>query len=400
MTDHGKTLMSKRIVLPLICSVGHILFAQTIPTELRITNETAPPGGMAQIKVQLTSPQPISSGDMEVSFSDMSFNSIDGLALFNATGDVVGAAVVKSGKVSLRFYSPNGTFGSTVDYPLLVATAAVPANAIPGQKFPVNLGSESWWQSQLGLLNTSVLPGSITVGGSLSVTNIVPGGGILPAGGTFNIVGLGFSPKTQVSLKGVSINSIRYINPGLIQVSVKNALIMDGLAITVTNPDKSTNTYNSYLRGMPVGQSTVTLLARTSPIFSVNTGIVGTLPSTISPQVNPDYFTALALQNPNPAAAAVTVESHSASGTVTGSVQIPLPAYSRISREVSELFGYTLGTGEYLQVTSDQKIQMLGLLGNAVTESVQPVAFLGLTTPTTLDPGIRGGGTGGGKPKP
>ena len=38
--------------------------AQVLPTTIRVSSETAPPGGMAQMKVLLTSPMPISSGGM------------------------------------------------------------------------------------------------------------------------------------------------------------------------------------------------------------------------------------------------------------------------------------------------------------------------------------------------
>ena len=63
----------------------------TGPLTVRISSETAPPNGVAQMKLLLTAPKPISTG-----FADMGFDSssidILGIALFNNTGDVSGAA--------------------------------------------------------------------------------------------------------------------------------------------------------------------------------------------------------------------------------------------------------------------------------------------------------------------
>src|SRR3954469_3119833 len=97
------------------------LVAQVAPTTIRVTDEVAPSGGMAQVKVLLTSPKPITTGNMWMDFSSGFYDSIDGIALFSPTGDVVGAAVVHSGRLNVRVSSPKGTFGTTTDYPLLTA---------------------------------------------------------------------------------------------------------------------------------------------------------------------------------------------------------------------------------------------------------------------------------------
>jgi hypothetical protein len=122
----------------------------------------------------------------------------------------------------------------------------------------------------------------------------------------------------------------------------------------------------------------------------------GVLPSTISPLVNADYFTAVALQNPGAAEAVVTVESHAAGGTT-----VALPSGGRLTREVSELLGSVLPTGSYVRIVSAQAVQALGLLGNDKTGTVIPVAIVVLNAPaaaaTPVD-GISNGG-GGGKGK-
>src|SRR5882724_10955463 len=111
--------MKHLIVSGSLCCAWAI--AQTTPTTLRVTNEIAPPGGMAQIKVLLTSPMPITSGNMAFDFSSFGFDDISGIALFS--GDAVGAAVVNHGRLNVTFASPGGTLGTNADYPLLtVAT--------------------------------------------------------------------------------------------------------------------------------------------------------------------------------------------------------------------------------------------------------------------------------------
>jgi hypothetical protein len=333
--------------------------------------------------------------------SAVDFASIDGIALFNAAGDVNGAAVVTGANVDLKFTSPNGTFGATLDYPIMTVALSLKSTAQNGQAFPVALNpSASFWQNLLGLpIAVELKPGGITIGGSISITNVVPGGGILPAGGTFRILGMGFSPKTSVQIGPLKASSIQYVNPSEIRVTVKDGGPLDGTKIQVTNPDKSSDTYYSYLRGVPVGTSARALLSRTVPAFSVRTMFEAVLPSTISPQVNADYFTAIAVQNPSAADAVVTLESHDAADSITGSTIFTLPSGGRLTREVSELLGAVLPTGSYLRVRSTQAVQMMGLLGNDRTGVVLPLAMVVVSAPPpppAPDPGVSNGGGGGG----
>ena len=232
----------------------------------------------------------------------------------------------------------------------------------------------SFWQDLLGPVAVSLVPGSITVGGSVSITNVLPGGGTIPAGGTFSVLGMGFSPKTKISVRGLNASSIQYVSPTQFQVTVREAGVLDGTLIQAINPDNSTDTYYSYMRGVPMGTSAQPLLADTVPVFSLLTATEAVLPSTISPQVNPDYFTGIALQNPSPATASVTVEARSGAGALLGSTVVTIPNGYRFSREASEIFGSSLPSGAYMHVISSQPVQVLGLLGNEKTGVVLPIA--------------------------
>src|SRR5689334_20555690 len=111
-----KTLHCSLLVIPTALAA----FGQAPPT-VRIPDEIAPPGGIAQIKVQVTSPMPILTGFADFDLSQVSFASVDGINLFNPNGDVAGAAVINGTTLGVRFISPQGTFGTNVDYPLLTA---------------------------------------------------------------------------------------------------------------------------------------------------------------------------------------------------------------------------------------------------------------------------------------
>lgn len=358
--------------LSIAVSAAAVLFAQT-PTTIRVSSETAPAGGMTQVKVLSTSPQPITGGG--VTF-DGALSTADGISLFSSTGDVFGAAVQNGKSVNVRFVSPKGTFGTDTDYPIMVVTFGVGPSVYNGEIFPVSLGSSTWWQSSLGLIGgVELKSGTITIGGSVSITNVVPGGGSLPAGGTFHILGMGFSPKTQVQLRGVQQSAITYINPGDIIVALKNAATMDGAMIGVKTPDGSSDTYYSYLRGVPVGRSADPLIASATPILSTLTTTIADSGPIVLPQFNSPYVFGLAIQNPGAATAAITLELHSASGPSTGALTLTLAPGMRISRALSEWFGVPVPSGASVRLRSSTPVQALGMLGNYSDGTVAPVGL-------------------------
>jgi hypothetical protein len=273
---------------------------------------------------------------------------------------------------------------------------------VPGQVFPINLDpTASIWQTLLGsTFPIEVQQGSIAVGGSVSITDVVPGGGSLPAGAIFSVFGVGFTPNTKLVIRGLNVQSIAYVSPTEFRVTVKAAGVLDGVMFLAQNPDKSSDTYYSYMRGVSMGVSTRSLLAKTVPVFSILTATEAALPSTISPQLNPDYFTAIALQNPSPATAVVTIEARSGAGALLGSTTVSLPNHSRFTREASELFGFTLPTGAYMHMLSTQPVQVEGLLGRDSTRVVLPLAatiLAGPPAPVAPAPTPSGGGGGGKK---
>ena len=339
------------------------IFAQTAPVTVRLSSETAPPGGIAQVKVLLTAPKPITTGDVSMDFSSDTIDSIWGIAVFSDTGDVGGTAVINGGRVNVRFTSPQGTFGTNTAYPLVTFAMHISPNARPGSHVILTLDAASWIADLYGAsVPIEIKPSTVTVGGTVNITNVVPGGGSMPAGAILSVRGMGFSRNTKIRMDGVGIDSMRVVSPTEMQVKIKDAATLDGTMFQVENPDKSMDKYYSYLRGVPVGSSATPLLAATVPLFSTRTSAAA--PLTVSALDDTNTFTGIALQNPNSVDVTVTV----------GQSQLTLHPGERISRTLAELTGAVPTIGA-VQITASQPIQMLGLIGNISQRTVQPVSL-------------------------
>ncbi|HEY3838472.1 MAG TPA: hypothetical protein VGL72_17955, partial [Bryobacteraceae bacterium] len=220
--------MTIRWIAGLVCAAGGTLLAQggsggpgpsgggsNSPKQvvLFIPNETAPPGGLAQMKFMVTEPTPISSGSTTMYCDAAVFDDVWGIELFNPTGDLNGMALVNGSQVKIRYITSSGAQGT--DYPIMTIALHVRPDAVPGAKTLFSLDPSSTWI--LGLLGTATLkpqpPATVTVGGSVSITNVSPGGGILPPGTIVSIYGLGFQARTQVQLNAIKASSIQIVSP-------------------------------------------------------------------------------------------------------------------------------------------------------------------------------------------
>ena len=341
---------------------------------LHIPNETAPPGGVAQMKLMVTAPTPISSGGPRLAF-DGTFDDVLGIELFNPSGDVNGAAVINGSQVSVFYTTSSGAQGT--DYPIMTIALHVRPDATPGTQAQFSLDPSSTWM--LGLLGPATLkpmtPAVVTVGGTISITNVVPGGGVLPAGAIVNIQGIGFQPNTQIQLSAIKASSIAVVSPNEIQVTLAEATNMTGQKIQVVNPDGSQDTYFSYLRGIPLVRSARPRLQSTVPIFSSVThskavfGAFGTLP--------PSQFSGVAIQNPGTVAADVTVSLCSAQNAVLGYSTITVPPGYRLMEETSELTGGVAPPfGSYLVVSSSAPVQTFGFIADGSQSTLSPFAAI------------------------
>jgi len=324
------------------------------------------------MKLLVTEPTPITSGGPRVVVP--SGASLIGTELFNPNGDVSGVAMTTGSMVSISSITSSGTQGS--DYPIMTLSFQMAPNISSGTKLAFSLDPSSTWT--LGLLGTATVkplpPATITVAGSISITNVVPGGGLLPAGTVVSVQGMGFQPATQVQLSNIKASSISVISPQEIQITLAEPTQMTGKKIQVTNPDGSQDTYFSYMRGTPLGESSRPLLTSAVPIFSTVTHSQAVFAAAASLTLT--EFTGVAVQNPNLAPATATFTLFSSADASLGSSTVIIPSGYRMMRDMSELTGVVPPPGSYLVVSSDLPVQTFGFLGDTVTGTVVPYVAL------------------------
>jgi hypothetical protein len=324
------------------------------------------------MKVLVTEPTPITSGGPRLAVP--SGMDLIGIELFNPNGDVNGVAMTGGSLVSVSSVTSTGTQGS--DYPIMTMSFQIPASMSSGTKLSFGLDPSSTWG--MGLLGTAtlkpVLPATITVGGSISITNVVPGGGSLPAGTVVSVQGIGFQTGTQVQLSNIKASSISVVSPNEIQIVLAEPTQMTGKKIQVANPDGSHDTYFSYMRGIALGQSNRPLLASAVPIFSTMTYSQASFAA--ANNLSTSEFSGVAVQNPSLLTATVTFTLFSPSNAPLGSSTVVIPNGYRMMRETSELAGVAPPAGSYLVVSSDTPIQMFAFLGDTVTGTVVPYVAL------------------------
>lgn len=370
--------LTVRVLLFVLVVVPSYLMAhpQCNCVELTIPNETVPPGGMLQMKVQITEPKPILKGGQKAGFQSTFLRSVQGIALFSPAGDADGTAVLSPGGAQFSLNSPFFDMGNNIDYPILTVAIPVKTTAVPGQTAALTLDPSFslWIDPTTGQPYPVVLTnGSVTVGGTLSISNIAPGSGIVPAGTKIAISGVGFTPDAVIQVNEAIIATQTFVSSNEIDVTLNADTNMTARRIRVTNP--STNevaTYYSYQRTTPAGKSTNPLIAATVPLFAESTWTV----AYFRPVLAGSQFTGLALQNEGATPSKVRLQVFASNGTLLASHSLRILPNKRISRALAEFFkGVAPPTGTSLKVTVTlgPPVGLLGLLGDSVLGTVDPV---------------------------
>jgi hypothetical protein len=336
---HGCRLRDRLVAAIFALAVPSIAFADGNNICLQVLG-AAPSGGSIQLKVAPrvpNDPTPIIIDLMSICLGGDT-GAVKGVTLPESP-DAAGSAVNDGSSLVIRTVSPA---------PTIAVTIAVPDQA------PVETTDGG-----------TADPGASS---TVSVTDVLPGGGFLPAGSLVAVMGVGFQPEAQVLIDDVAVASTSWVDSSRIEFVTAVEAQLDGKRITVINPDGTGATYLSYLRATDLGLSARPLLAATEAIFPVQTQS-----STVFAAPADGTFFGLALQNPQPADSIVSVELWDA-GAVVASASLALPSRTKVSREVSELFpGIVPSAESFLQVTATVPVQMLGLSGNEVDGSVTPV---------------------------
>ncbi|HEY3444049.1 MAG TPA: hypothetical protein VGK29_25065 [Paludibaculum sp.] len=340
---------------------------------LKVTDEAAPAGGVAQIQIILTEPKPIIRTRMYLEFDESVVEDITSLTAFSESGEAMGTAIRKGNVVTIEAISPTGELGNSDEYPVFTATVRLKASAPPGAKAAFRILPESVFLdgNSADWVITSNEPGSLTVEGSLSIEDVVPGAGIVRAGQPIRILGSGFRAWSKVEIYEAPSMKVTYVSPRELVVTLAEDFQIDQRKVEVINPDLSERAFYAHARGAEASGSMYDLLSSTQTMFSHRTWSVAgiPMPDTIAEEGN---FAGIALQNPGlePAVVRLTAGEFATSVTL-------LPS-EKLVRSVDELFPeWKALPGVTLRVVASSPVQILGLMGESNSGKVLPLAIAG-----------------------
>ena len=365
------------VSIALLLTPSYLLVADDAPfpgVELRIPDETVPSGGMLQLKVQITEPKPILKGGQRARYQAQFLGPVQGIALFSPNGDASGTAVLSKGGAQFSLSSPFKSMGTNSDYPILTIAMPVKATAIRGKTASLVLDpSLSRWVDPIGQDYPVLLSnGLLTVGGTLSVSNIVPGGAVVPAGTTIRIMGVGFPIDFRVQINEATVAKATYISSNEIDVKLTTDINMTSRRVRVINRVTGERVeYFSYQRTTSLGKSQHALIAATMPLFAQSTWKL----AYFKPVLSGSQFSGLALQNETATDAKVRLQLFGSNGLLLATRNQLIAANRRMTRDVAEFFpGVVPETGTTLKVSviSGPPIQLLGLLADDALGTVDP----------------------------
>lgn len=337
---------------------------------LKISDEIAPPGGVVQMKFSVTEPRPIIRGTVSMSYDTALIDSFLGIAVFSPNGDASGTASWQNGVLHLELNSPGQDLGSVIDYPIVTIAVRLKPTAVPGTVSFFNMDLSQ--STLLGVFGSpypaEIKPGTITVGGTLSVYNVSPGGGMIAAGTPVTISGSGFDNKTSLNINTTAKYSFSVISPNEIRVIPQSAVDLTSARIVIRN-SKETTTYYSYLRpaiAPAVGDSAVTQVKPVLPTATLRDGLVG-ISSLDAGAVG------IALENPSAAAAAVTADLYDPLGNFLATSALQVPAWSSLSVDLATAFPGAAVKPSVVRLRSAAPIQAMGLSQQISTGQVVPL---------------------------
>jgi len=181
-----------------------------------------------------------------------------------------GTALIYTGSAVIRTVSPPDTSAEAT----IAVTIAVSDQATAGAI--VNLTSGDATSSDpdpqatacIGDVADQIFANPPT---AVSISDVLPGGGLLPAGSVIAVVGAGFQPEAQVQIEGVTLASTTFIDSSRIEVVTAADAQLDSRMVGVMNPDLTSATSYASLRATDLGESAIHLVAATEAIFPAQT---------------------------------------------------------------------------------------------------------------------------------
>jgi uncharacterized protein (TIGR03437 family) len=241
--------------------------------QLIISNETIPAGATGQVKVWVTSPTPIASGGFNIYFDPSIFTGIAGAGAFGADGNASAKVGIVATALGATFSSVGNAadIGRLPDLPVFTIDVTVSPGVAAGTKstFSLDTTPAQWLDANGNTYSVTVVPGSVTVGGTLAISDVEPGGGILPAGTVVKVSGTGFDPAAALKVDGVSVGSVQVVGPQEIDFTIGAPAEMTGKRVAVANPDGSQAEYFPLLLGVAPDQTFYTFPLRTGTFLEV-----------------------------------------------------------------------------------------------------------------------------------
>jgi hypothetical protein len=351
--------LSAAVTLAALLAAGTISTAsQRTPrggaVTIQVSEEMAPPGGMAQMKIRMTDAQPIITA--RASFSFFGIAGIEGISLAGPGDDAAGIAVVRGTDVALSIVSPNATLGTDSDYPLVTVLGRVPDNAPIGATFPLVLDADS-----LQLVDpngvryiTEVKSGQLVAWPSLTIHEVRPGSATLSGGSLVTILGSNFQPATEIRFDETALTQVLFVSPTRMDVVLAQNARMHGLEVEARNPDGSQSTFFSYQRTSRTGKTGQSVMKDIVPIFQSRSAQRSTLYLS-------GATTGVALQNLERTDAVVVAELFTASGAGVAATTVTLPSNTFLVRELSELFRIRNFGDAIVDLRSATPVQVLGV---------------------------------------
>ena len=321
---------------------------------LKIADEKVPPGGIAQVKLFVTEPRPITTAGGRFSFDG--FDSLEGVALMSPGGDAMGVGVWRGSALALSIVSPSTTFGTDPDYPILTVAGRVSARAPLGASFllDMDLASLQFTDPSGTVYPVHGAGGELAVAQNVNVEDVLPGSADLPAGAVVSIPGRGFDRTTRIRFKEALLSDVTFVDPFHMLVTTGEPIPMHGRGIKVVNADGKETTYFWYQRvrrqftsSEPTLRDAVAVfdsLQVTSAAFPVGAGTTG-----------------IGLQNRGDAPVTATAELVDAAGTVLASVPITIGASRSVVADLFEVFGVAYAKSQVVRVRAGGPIQVMGI---------------------------------------
>ncbi|MFN7980053.1 MAG: IPT/TIG domain-containing protein [Vicinamibacterales bacterium] len=380
------TLRTLRGAVAGVCLLAGSAGAQTLPMEVRTADETAVPGGVVQMKLEVTEPRPIFTGGGGWSFND--YDQFLGLAV-GGSPDSAAVGVMRGANLKVRMVAPSNDLAQ-IDYPILVTALRVPSSLNVGHTTVVSLGIDSFTGPGGAAIPTVPQPGIVTVAQGAWIGNVTPGSATVPAGGVITITGGGFTSGTvnTVTLKGTP-STFTVIDDNTIRVVPSRAVTMHGTEVLMdvrsgngNGGNRQSLSYYSYQRTTPIQFTKDALFSAVEPAFQ-RLSWHGAKVSFPVPTAGKAF--GLSLQNTSGADSSLTVRLVNG-GAPAGSVVFSLPENYRISIGVTDLFPQGCTAACSVHVAASSPVQVLGLLGDRPADAVDPVLpQLDTVVPTVLD---------------